>query len=107
MHEEALLRDVLRKVEEVARADPHARIVRARVWVGALSHFSESGLRNRWPTATRGTVAEGSEVEVRVSTDPHDPRAGELVLENVTLADPDSGPGPLESSRFRGDPPSP
>jgi hydrogenase nickel incorporation protein HypA/HybF len=87
MHEEALLRDLIGKVEEVARGDPHSRVTRVRLWVGALSHFSEPALRNRWMTATRGTLAEGSHLEVTVSADPHHPRANGIILETVDLAD--------------------
>jgi hydrogenase nickel incorporation protein HypA/HybF len=87
MHEEALLRDLVEKLGEVARADDAGRVTRVRVRVGALAHFSEVGLRNRWPSATQGTVAEGSELDVTVSSDPSDPRAQELVLLSVTVAE--------------------
>lgn len=86
MHEEALLRDLLRKVEEVARAQGSPRVARVRVWVGALAHFSETGLKNRWSIATHGTLAEGSQLEVSMSLDPNDPRSTELVLVSVDIA---------------------
>lgn len=80
MHEEALLRDLLRKVEEVARANGSGHVGRVRIWVGALAHLSEDQARGRWSLLTRGTVAEGSRLDVEVSSDLSDPRAAAVVL---------------------------
>jgi hydrogenase nickel incorporation protein HypA/HybF len=90
MHEEALLRDLLSKVEEVARANGGTPVTRIHLWVGALSHFSEAALRERWSLATRQTSLQGSRLEVEMSTDPNDPRANGVVLESVDVASPGS-----------------
>ncbi|MGD0250499.1 MAG: hydrogenase maturation nickel metallochaperone HypA [Thermoplasmata archaeon] len=87
MHEKAVLRDLLRKVDEVARANGSSRLTRVRLWVGALSHFSESSLRDHWNDAVPGTVAEGAKLELEVSDDRTDPRAQGVVLVSVD-ADP-------------------
>jgi Zn finger protein HypA/HybF involved in hydrogenase expression len=86
MHEEALLRDLLRKVDEVARTYGASHVTRVHLWVGALSHFSDAALRERWALATRATALEGSRVEVEMSTDARDPRAGGVVLRSVEVA---------------------
>jgi hydrogenase nickel incorporation protein HypA/HybF len=86
MHEEAVLQDLVRKVEEVARANGAARVTRVRLWVGALSHLSESGLGERWALATRATTLEGSEVEVEMSTDARDPKAAGVILRSVDVS---------------------
>jgi len=85
MHEEALLRDLLRKVEEVARTNRVAQVTRIHLWVGALSHFSEAALRERWSLATRETALKGSSLEVEMSTDPNDPQAGGVILRSVDV----------------------
>jgi hydrogenase nickel incorporation protein HypA/HybF len=85
MHEEALLRDLLGKVEEVARANGATRVTRIQLWVGALSHFSEAALRERWTLATRETPLKGSRLEVEMSSDPNDPRAGGVILRSVDV----------------------
>jgi hydrogenase nickel incorporation protein HypA/HybF len=85
MHEEALLRDLMRKVEEVARANGASHVTRVTLWVGALSHFSETALCERWALATRATRLEGSRVEVEMSTDARDPRAGGVILRSVEV----------------------
>ena len=99
MHEEVLLRDLVRKVEEVTREQGALRATTVRLWVGALSHFSEASLRSRWAGAVRGTSAEGSRLEVEVSEEGNDPRATGLLLVSldVEMADPGSDllpPGP-------------
>jgi hydrogenase nickel incorporation protein HypA/HybF len=84
MHEKAVLRDLLRKVDELARTNGFARLTHVRLWVGALSHFSEASLREHWRDAVPGTVAEGARLEIEVSEDRTDPRAQGVVL--VSLA---------------------
>jgi hydrogenase nickel incorporation protein HypA/HybF len=85
MHEEALLTDLHRKIEELARAQGAHRIVRIRLWVGALSHITERHLREEWPRVVRGTAAEAAELEVETSDDPHDPRAQGVVLASLSI----------------------
>lgn len=80
-----MVRDLVRKVEEVARTEGAPRVTKVRLWVGALSHLTANGLRARWPDATRRTAADGSALDLTVSVDPQDPRATEVVLESVDL----------------------
>lgn len=87
MHEEAMVRDLVRKVEEVARVEGSTRVTLVRVRVGVLSHLTAAGLRDRWPIATLRTAAEGSRLDLTVSSDSHDPRSTEVVLESVDVAD--------------------
>jgi hydrogenase nickel incorporation protein HypA/HybF len=103
MHEEVLLRDLRRKLEEVAAGHPAHRITRVAIEVGALSHVTERALRARWSETTGGTAAEGSRLEVRSLSDPHDPRAAELRLVEVDVASEPRGPSP----RARGPAPPP
>ena len=83
MHEEAILRDLVRKVEEVARTNGSVRVDRVRIWVGALAHLSEGQARNRWSTLTQGTVAEGSRLEIELSSDLADPQSTGVVLKSL------------------------
>ncbi|EQD63551.1 hypothetical protein B1B_06989 [mine drainage metagenome] len=87
MHEEALFRDLRRKLEEIAREEHAAQISRVSVWVGALSHVSEEILRSRWPTTVEGTAARSSRLEVQLSTDVNDPRATRIVLTQLDITD--------------------
>ena len=89
MHEEAILHDLVRKVEEIARTNGSARVRCVRIWVGALAHLSEHQARHRWTTLTQGTVAEGSRLEVELSSDLADPQAAGVVLRSL---DAEEGP---------------
>jgi len=91
MHEEALLRDLRRKIQEVARTEGDAPIRRVRLWVGALAHVTPATLRVRWPEVVAGTPAEGGRLEIDVSDDPSDPAAQGIRLVELAV---DDGPPP-------------
>lgn len=90
MHEEAMLRDVVRKAEEVARAEGPARVTRVRLWVGARSHLGGPELKERWANAVHGTALSGAEVEVETSSDGDDANAERVILRSL---DVDTGDG--------------
>jgi hydrogenase nickel incorporation protein HypA/HybF len=85
MHERALMRDLLRKIESSARAEGGIRVTRIRVRLGALSHFTPEHFREHFEDASRGTLAEGAEVETELRSDPTEPDAQGIVLESVVL----------------------
>lgn len=85
MHEEAMLRDLVRKAEEVARQEGAGRVTRVRIWVGARSHLAGPELEARWADAVRGTPLEGAPVAVELSTDRTDPNAEAVVLRSLDV----------------------
>jgi Zn finger protein HypA/HybF involved in hydrogenase expression len=85
MHEEALLADLRRKLVELGRQHHATRIAGVSVWMGALTHLTESQLRARWPGTVEGTAAEGSTLRVERSEDPSDARATAIVLQRIEL----------------------
>ena len=85
MHEEALIRDLRRKLEEIARSEGVDRILRVHVWVGALSHLSPETLSDRWPRLVEGTAAQGSALSIERSSDVADARAQEIILAKVDV----------------------
>ena len=87
MHEEHLLQDLVARVDELARAEGGAPVVRVRFWVGALSHLTAATLRSKWPLAARGTLGEDAVVLVEASTDLDDPRAQSVVLTSFDVKD--------------------
>jgi hydrogenase nickel incorporation protein HypA/HybF len=90
MHEESMLKDVVRKAEEVARREGAARVTRVRLWVGARSHLGGPELRARWAHAVTGTSLSEAHVEIETSSDRTDPNAENVILRSV---DVDSGEG--------------
>jgi hydrogenase nickel incorporation protein HypA/HybF len=85
MHERALMKDVMAKIEEVARADGAVRVTRVRVRLGALSHFTAAHFREHFDDASSGTIAEGAVVDAVLADDLADPRARDVVLESVEV----------------------
>jgi Zn finger protein HypA/HybF involved in hydrogenase expression len=84
MHEEAMLRDVIRKAEEVAHREG-GRVTRVRLRVGASSHLAGPELEARWAHAVEGTVLAGSQVEIELSKDRNDPNAGSILLRSLDV----------------------
>lgn len=85
MHERALMRDVVARIEELARSEGATRVTRVGVRLGALSHFTPDHFREHFVDEARGTVAEGAAVDAELDGDMTDPRAGDVVLESVEV----------------------
>ena len=60
-------------------------MTRVSVRLGALSHFTPEHFREHFADASRGTVAEGAEVDAVLETDVHAPNAAGVVLESVEV----------------------
>ncbi len=85
MHDRALMRDVIARIEEVARAEGASRVTHVSVQLGALSHFTPEHFREHFADSARGTVAEGADVDAELASDIHDPRARDVVLASVEV----------------------
>jgi hydrogenase nickel incorporation protein HypA/HybF len=89
MHERALMTDLMREIEDVARADGATSVTRVSVRLGALSHFTQDHFREHFVDASRGTLAEGATVDAVLENDLEDPRATGVVLESLEVEVPD------------------
>lgn len=89
MHERALMADLMREIEAVARADGAGRVTRVAVRLGALSHFTPEHFREHFVDASRGTIAEGAAVDAVLEDELNDPRAGGVVLESIEVEAPE------------------
>ena len=87
MHEASLMRNLMRQIGAAAAAEGATRIVGVRVRLGAFSHFSPAHFAEHFKNAATGTIADGARLMVTASEDAGDPRAGEVVLESVDVAD--------------------
>jgi hydrogenase nickel incorporation protein HypA/HybF len=85
VHEQALMRDVVGRVEAVARAERATRVTCVHVRLGALSHFTPEHFGEHFEDAARGTVADGADVVATLEDDITDPLAGDVVLESVEV----------------------
>lgn len=89
MHERALMNDLMREIESVARGDRASRVTLVRVRLGALSHFTPEHFREHFVDASRGTLAEGAAVEATLEEDLDDAHAAGVLLESVEVEVPD------------------
>ena len=85
MHERALMDDLVRKVLAVAETEGAESVTRIRVRLGALSHFTPEHFVEHWVDASRGTVAEGAEVDASMDADVEGEAAQGVVLESVEV----------------------
>ena len=85
MHETALVRDVVHRIEDLARSTGSRRVIAAKVWLGALSHLSAEHFREHFAIEARDTLAAGAVLHVEMSDDPNDPEAQHVRLESVDL----------------------
>jgi hydrogenase nickel incorporation protein HypA/HybF len=77
--------DLMRKITEVAHENGGVRVTRITVRLGALSHFTSEHFKEHFVDASRGTLAEGAEVEAVLEDDVHAPNATGVVLESVEV----------------------
>lgn len=89
MHERTLMQDVLRKIEEVARAGGALRVTRVSVRLGSLSHFTPRHFEEHFADASHGTIAEGADVDAVLDADVADSRARDVVLESIEVEVPE------------------
>jgi hydrogenase nickel incorporation protein HypA/HybF len=85
MHETALVRDVVRRIDQLARSAGARRVAGVKVWLGALSHLSADHFRAHFAIEARGTPAALAVLQIEVSDDPSDPQAQHVRLESVEL----------------------
>ena len=85
MHERALIRNLLRQVDGIARAEGARRVTRVSVWLGALSHMTPAHFRAHFDLDAAGSIAEGAALECTASADLADPNATAVVLQSVEV----------------------
>ncbi len=87
MHEASLVRDLLRRIEAIARAEDGRRVVGVTVWLGALSHFSAAHFAEHFAEAAAGGIAAGAALDVTLSVDTAHPDAQQVLLREIVLED--------------------
>jgi len=85
VHEKAVMDRLMRAVEESARVEGAERVTRIRVRLGALSHFTPAHFREHFADASRGTMADGADVEAELSEDPTEPDAQGVRLLSIDV----------------------
>ncbi len=77
--------DLMRRIEEVARAEGGSRVLGVSVWLGAASHMSAEHFVEHFTRAAAGTRAEGARIDLTISDDLDHPHAQSILLESVEV----------------------
>jgi hydrogenase nickel incorporation protein HypA/HybF len=85
MHETGIVRDLVHRLETVARDGGAERVSGVVVWLGALSQFSPEHFREHFDQEARGTIAEGAVLTIEASQDVRHPRAQDVMMQSVDL----------------------
>lgn len=85
MHEASLMNDLMRQIGEIAAAESACRVVGVSIWLGALSHMSQDHFIEHFGQAAAGTIAEGADLDITVSTDTTHGNAQDVVLESIEV----------------------
>lgn len=85
MHETGIVRELVRRLEQAARAAGAERVSGVTVWLGALSHFSPAHFREHFEDEASGTIAEGAALTIETSDDPTHPDAQSVMLRSADL----------------------
>lgn len=85
MHEQALMRDVIDRIVDLAEREGAIGVTRVSVRLGALSHFTSEHFREHYVDAARGTLAEGAIVEATLDEDILASNAQGVFVESIEL----------------------
>jgi hydrogenase nickel incorporation protein HypA/HybF len=85
MHEASLMANLMRRIDDIAKAERARRVASVSVWLGALSHMSVEHFTEHFKQAAAGTIAEGARLDISVSDDPRNDKAQELLLQSVEV----------------------
>lgn len=85
MHEQSLLRGLMRQIDRVVRRENAIRVAEVRLRLGALAHISADHLREHFEQAARGTVAEGARLVIDAGRDVSEDGAQDVRLESLVV----------------------
>ncbi|NNF69363.1 MAG: hydrogenase maturation nickel metallochaperone HypA [Acidimicrobiia bacterium] len=85
MHERSLVDDLVRKAKDAALAEGATGVAGVHVTLGAMSHLSPEVLTEAFQRATHGSLLEGAELVIDVTTGIDDPHAQDVLLTAVDV----------------------
>jgi len=90
MHETGIVRDLVQKLEGVARDAGATSVSGLQVWLGALSQFTPYHFREHFQDEAKGTIADGASLDILTSDDAADPNALHVMIRGVDLEVPET-----------------
>lgn len=87
MHESSLIKDLIRKISSIALEQHASKVIGVTIKLGVLSHISPEHFREHFVHTTRGTIAEGAQLNIKVIKNVNDPLSQEVHLESIEVFD--------------------
>jgi hydrogenase nickel incorporation protein HypA/HybF len=91
MHEARLIRDLLSRIEQVARDEQADRVERVRIEIGAQSHVTPESLRAQFELHAHGSVAQAAALDFTRSNDQTAADSHDIRLVSLTVSDTEVG----------------
>lgn len=85
MHETGIVRDLVRRLEGLARKENATAVSGVQIRLGSLSQFSAEHFREHFEEEARGTLAAGAALDILTSDDVGDASALHVMILNVDL----------------------
>lgn len=85
MHEARVVRMIVERIDDLAKAEHADHIDSVRIEIGALSHITPESLSGHFELLAAHSPADGARLDITRSTDQHDPDAHDVRLVSVTL----------------------
>jgi hydrogenase nickel incorporation protein HypA/HybF len=82
MHEATLVRDLVRKVDSVARENSVHQVDLVRIELGAHSHLTSEALREQFEVLSHDSLAQGAQLEVSEVPGTDDIRIASIVAKD-------------------------
>jgi len=93
MHETALVKNLVHRIETLCSEEQADRVVQAAVWLGALCHMSPDHFTDHFRQEAAGTCADGARLEIETSDDFNHPNAQDVLLKSLEVETEDeAGP---------------
>ena len=85
MHEASLFKDLMQKVHSIAEDNPGKKITKLKVVLGVYSHLSPEHFQVHFDELSKGTAAEGAELDISEDPNQNAPYAQGLALESIDI----------------------
>jgi hydrogenase nickel incorporation protein HypA/HybF len=89
MHDQALMRDLMSKIQQVATREGATGVRTIHVSLGALSHMTPEHFREHFDEVAPGTLAAEAEIKATLETDTTADDAQGIRLTSLELEYPD------------------
>ncbi len=87
MHEQSLINNLVKKIEQIAVEQSPHRLQRVTVELGPLAHISAAHFREHFQQATANTAFANLDLVIECATDINAPNAQDILLKSVDVSE--------------------